>query len=237
MDYWLVMPAAGSGQRFGGPLAKQHLPLAGATVMAITLRLFLADARCRGLVVAMSPDDPQRPVLRAALPPTVAIVDGGAQRSDSVLAALSALSGRAQPADWVLVHDAVRPLLTRADLDRLLAAGATSPHGALLAAPVADTLKSADATQRCERTVPRAGLWRALTPQMFRYRLLCEALAQARAAGREPTDEAQAVEWLGERPLLVAAGDSNLKITTPDDLAVAGAILAARAAASGAAVQ
>jgi 2-C-methyl-D-erythritol 4-phosphate cytidylyltransferase len=128
----------------------------------------------------------------------------------------------------VLVHDAVRPCLSRADLDRLLDAGGGTRSGALLAAPVAETVKHADAAQCCERTVPREQLWRALTPQMFRYRRLCSALTQAQQAAREPTDEAQAIEWLGERPLLVAAAHSNPKITTAEDLAVAAAILAAR---------
>ena len=156
------------------------------------------------------------------------IVDGGAQRSDSVLRALDDLAGRAADTDWVLVHDAARPCLSAADLERLLNAGTDSQGGALLAAPVADTIKRATDDGRSGGTVPREQLWRAQTPQMFRYRELREALRQARAAGREPTDEAQALEWLGVQPQLVAAQDSNIKITTAEDLAVAAAILAAR---------
>jgi 2-C-methyl-D-erythritol 4-phosphate cytidylyltransferase len=232
VSYWLVMPAAGSGQRFGGQQPKQHAPLADATVLDISLRLFTADQRCRGMVLALSPGDARRAELQRAYGAALQIVDGGAQRSESVLAGLGALASRAGEQDWVLVHDAVRPCLSVADLERLLVAGAQAINGALLAAPVADTMKAADAEQCCESTLPRAGLWRALTPQMFRYRRLCDALLQARLASREPTDEAQALEWLGARPLLVAARDSNPKITTADDLAVAAAILAARAAAA-----
>jgi 2-C-methyl-D-erythritol 4-phosphate cytidylyltransferase len=231
-QYWLVMPAAGSGTRFGGEIPKQHAPLAGSTVLQASLQLFLADSRCRGIVLAMAAGDEQRAALGATLAAQdsgrVQIVNGGAQRSESVLCGLQALSGRATDDDWVLVHDAVRPCLSRVDLDRLLSAGAASRCGALLAAPMADTVKHADGTLCSEETVPRERLWRALTPQMFRYRQLCTALMQARVAAREPTDEAQALEWLGERPLLVAAVHSNIKITSAEDLAVAAAILASR---------
>jgi 2-C-methyl-D-erythritol 4-phosphate cytidylyltransferase len=230
VKYWLVMPAAGSGRRFGGSLPKQHAPLGRSTVLETSLRLFLSDGRCAGTVLALSPDDPQRNLLRQRLPASVLIVDGGAARSASVLAGLAALAGAAGADDWVLVHDAVRPCVSAADLDRLLAAGVESGCGALLAAPVADTIKSSDDGRQCTATVPRDQLWRALTPQMFPFTALRMALQQAAAAGREPTDEAQAFEWRGLRPWLVAALDANPKITTADDLAMASAILAARAA-------
>jgi 2-C-methyl-D-erythritol 4-phosphate cytidylyltransferase len=228
MQYWLVMPAAGAGRRFGGEVPKQHAPLLGSTVIEISVRLFLDDPRCRGIVLAMATADARRGELAHRYGGKLKIVDGGAQRCESVLCALTAVGGNAADDDWMLVHDAVRPCLSRADLDRLLAAGAASRCGALLAAPMADTVKHADGAQCSEETVPRERLWRAQTPQMFRYRALCSALMQAKVAAREPTDEAQALEWLGERPLLVAATHSNIKITTAEDLAVAAAILSAR---------
>jgi len=231
LRYWLVMPAAGSGQRFGGDTPKQHAPLGGSTVLETALAAFLADARCAGAVLAMAPDDARRDALRRRLPASVLIVDGGAVRSASVLAGLDALGDAARPEDWVLVHDAARPCLSAGDLDALLAAGAGAAHGALLAAPLPDTIKSSADGRSSSNTVPREGLWRALTPQMFRYGRLRAALRAARASGREPTDEAQAVEWLGDAPLLVAARHSNPKITTAEDLAVAAAILQARARA------
>jgi 2-C-methyl-D-erythritol 4-phosphate cytidylyltransferase len=230
VKYWLVMPAAGSGRRFGGQLPKQYAAFGRGTVLEASMQLFLADARCAGAALALAADEPGREALRARLPASVRVVDGGAQRSASVLAGLNALAGMAAADDWVLVHDAVRPCLSAADLDRLLAAGMAVGDGALLAAPLADTLKSSADGQHSTTTVARAGLWRALTPQMFRYARLCTALQQAQAAGREPTDEAQALEWLGDAPLLVAAQDANPKITTATDLALAAAILAARAA-------
>jgi 2-C-methyl-D-erythritol 4-phosphate cytidylyltransferase len=229
--YWLAVPAAGSGARFGGATPKQHLPLDGATVLEVTLRPFLADGHCRGIVVSLSAADPRRESLAAVLPSRVRIVTGGAERVDSVLAALDGLPPEALPDDWVLVHDAARPCLSPRDLRALLRAGAGSTGGALLATPLADTLKQADGAAQVEATLPRERLWRALTPQMFRRAALASALRAARAAGRVPTDEAQAMEWQGVSPLLVAAQDGNLKITTADDLAWAAATLARRAAA------
>jgi 2-C-methyl-D-erythritol 4-phosphate cytidylyltransferase len=228
MHYWLVMPAAGSGKRFGGAIPKQHLPLAGATVLELALRPFLDDTRCRMLVLALAADDAFRIDLSARLGPKVQVVIGGAERVDSVVAALRSLRDQAGDQDWVLVHDAVRPCLSAADLDQLLQSGAASADGALLATPLADTLKRADENACVETTVSREHLWRALTPQMFRYRRLLDALTAAQAAGRRPTDEAQAIEWQGGQPLLVAARDINVKITTENDLPVAAAAIAAR---------
>ena len=222
------MPAAGASRRFGGGAAKQHAALAGRTVLELALQLFSGDERCLGIALALSPAALADAPLRTRLAAKIAPVLGGARRCDSVLAGLNALGERAAPEDWVLVHDAARPCLSAGDLERLLQAGAAHPLGALLAAPVTDTLKRADDALGSECTVDREPLWRALTPQMFRYGPLCAALRSALAAGREPTDEAQAMEWQGGRPLLIAAQDSNIKITSRQDLAVAMAILAAR---------
>jgi 2-C-methyl-D-erythritol 4-phosphate cytidylyltransferase len=150
---------------------------------------------------------------------------GGVERSHSVRNALAALEGRATAADWVLVHDAARPCLPASDLSKLLEQLESHPVGGLLAAPAADTLKASGPEQEVTRTVDRSGLWRALTPQMFRYSRLCEALDAALAAGRQPTDESQAIEWLGDRPQLVAGSAANLKVTSPEDLLIATALL------------
>jgi len=247
MRYWLVMPAAGSGRRFGACSPKQYAPLEGRTVIEWALRPFLEDGRCAGLVVAVPAADDEWPAINARLGggagtgsegnvSRVRAVEGGDCRSRSVRHALAALAGRAAPADWVLVHDAARPCLAAEDLERLLTS--VEPHalGGLLAAPAADTLKRASAPEPAHpagavgvaATVDRSVLWRALTPQMFRYGRLCAALDAAHAAGRFPTDEAEALEWQGEHPLLIAGAASNIKITTPDDLLLAGAILRAR---------
>lgn len=222
MRYWLVMPAAGIGRRFGTDRPKQYAPLCGRTVIEWALALFLTDPRCAGAVVALAEDDPY---WAAVAPATVRVAAGGQERSHSVRNGLAALAKDAHRDDWVLVHDAARPCLPRGDLDRLLAELAAHPVGGLLATPAADTLKRADASRDVQQTVDRAGLWRALTPQMFRYGRLCEALDRAHDDGRIPTDEAQAIEWLGDRPKLVEGAAANLKITSAADLAIAAALL------------
>ena len=226
MRYWLVMPAAGIGRRFGAERPKQYAPLCGRTVIQWALEPFLADARCAGAMVALAAHDPYWPEVA---PPGVMTVAGGAERSHSVRHALAALAPRAAADDWVLVHDAARPCLTGQDLEHLLGELADHPLGGLLAVPAADTLKRADAHRGVEPTVDRSGLWRALTPQMFRYGALCAALDAAHAAGRVPTDEAQALEWRHEHPRLVAGSAGNLKITTAADLTLAAALLEASA--------
>src|SRR2546423_3659798 len=238
MRYWLVMPAAGSGRRSGANAPKQYAPLAGRRVLEWALAPFLADARCAHIVVALAREDTGWEQVAARLDArgtsALTAVGGGAQRSQSVRRALAQLEGRAGPDDWVLVHDAARPCLAADDLERLLAALAAHPVGGVLAAPVADTLKRGErptaeaATVHTAQTVDRSGLWRALTPQMFRYRQLCTALDQAHAAGRFPSDEAQALEWLGEHPALIEGAATDLKITSGADLVLAAAGLAAR---------
>ena len=222
MRYWLVMPAAGIGRRFGTDRPKQYAPLCGRTVIEWALALFLADLRCAGAVVALAPDDPY---WAAVAPATIITAAGGQERSQSVRNGLAALAGRAEPEDWVLVHDAARPCMPHQDLDRLLSVLEAHSVGGLLATPAADTLKRADGSGDVQQTVDRASLWRALTPQMFRYGRLCEALDRAHAAGRIPTDESQAIEWLGDRPRVVEGAAANLKITSAADLAIAEALL------------
>jgi len=251
MRYWLVMPAAGSSQRFGGAQPKQFSPLAGSTVMALALRPFLGDPRCAGAVVVLAAEQLQQAGANAeanahasdragaGAAAHLLRVAGGARRCDSVLCGLAALESRAAADDWVLVHDAARPCLSAPDLEQLLTAGQGQAVGALLATRVSDTIKQAGEAAgpdgraaSCDRTVDRERLWQAQTPQMFRYAPLCQALRAAVAAGRAPTDEAQSFEWQGLRPLLVAARYANLKITTAEDLVIAGALLAARAGAA-----
>jgi 2-C-methyl-D-erythritol 4-phosphate cytidylyltransferase len=157
-------------------------------------------------------------------------VTGGAERGQSVRNGLEALREWAGPDDWVLVHDAVRPCLCTEDLDRLLAELDDDPVGGLLAVPVRDTLKQADATGRVATTVDRAQLWHALTPQMFRLGLLCDALQSALARGLRVTDEAAAMEAAGFSPRLVEGRADNVKITRPEDLALAEFYLTRRVA-------
>jgi 2-C-methyl-D-erythritol 4-phosphate cytidylyltransferase len=229
IGYWLVVPAAGGGRRFGGDVPKQYLPLAGRSLIEWALAPFLGDDRCNGIVVALAPEDPWFAGLSLSRHPRLTTVPGGKERSDSVRLALRALP--AADADRVLVHDAARPCVSPAEINALLDA---SPDeiGAVLAVPVADTLKRSDGRDHVGDTVDRAALWRALTPQMFRVGVLRAALDQASKAGRVPTDESQAVEWLGHRPLLVRGNPRNIKVTQPGDLALAEFMLSRGSAAS-----
>ena len=221
---WAVIPAAGSGSRLGANRPKQYLDLLGHSVLWHSVRQFQTDSRFAGVMLALAADDeffPQSDV--ASLP--VLRCSGGASRQASVLAALNALADRAHPEDWIFVHDAARPLLLRSDIDALLVALVTEPVGALLGALVADTLKRCDESGRVLTTVTREGLWRALTPQVFRYRTLRDALQRAEQMGVVHTDDTAAVEQWGLFAALVPGRDDNLKITQGQDLIIAEQIL------------
>ncbi|MDR5904397.1 2-C-methyl-D-erythritol 4-phosphate cytidylyltransferase [Franzmannia qiaohouensis] len=226
---WLIVPAAGVGRRMAADCPKQYLPLAGSTVLAQTLARLHAAFPTATLCLCLARDDVY---FDAAMVPFAdwRRIGGGAERAESVAAALTAIAAEAAADDAVLVHDAARPCVSVDDLTHLQAALVDEPDGALLAVPVADTMKRAAADGRVARTEPRDALWHALTPQGARYGLLCDALAAARARGVAPTDEASALEALGRAPRLVAGRRDNLKITHPDDLALAEQILAAQAA-------
>lgn len=225
---WLVVPAAGQGRRMGADKPKQYLPLAdGQPVLAHTMaRLYAAFPSAR-LVLCLDVDDGW------FSPHWVPFADwqrvpGGSERMDSVLNALHAMA--AENDDVVLVHDVARPCVTKGDLLALYQAASSHAVGALLAMPVADTMKRADAQCLSTQTESREGLWHALTPQGFRFGLLRRALETARQQHTMVTDEASAVEALGEYPQLVSGRRDNLKITHPDDLALAVAIMDAQEA-------
>lgn len=227
-DIWAVLPAAGRGTRFGGGTPKQYLEVAGQTLIAHALDALLGHPRVAGAVVALAADDARWPgwTIRNGKPVLHCV--GGDARADSVLAALRIVPADAHADPLVLVHDAARPNLHRDDLDRLIAAADASADGAILAAPVRDTLKRADAQWRIAATEPRDSLWRALTPQAFRRGALIAALQLARADGVAVTDEAMAIERTGAHPRLVEGRDDNLKITTPADLALVDYLLSHR---------
>lgn len=205
----------------GTDIPKQYLMLAGRTVLEHSLAALDMIADLAGLMVVLAPDDLHWPQLRLLLRTPLVTTSGGAERADSVANALAQLSLSAAPDDWVLVHDAARPCVRAADLKLLISQLQQDPVGGLLATPVRDTMKQADAEQRCESTPDRARLWHALTPQMFRIGMLREALLAAQAAGVSVTDEASAMEYVGHCPRLIEGHPDNLKITRPDDLALA----------------
>ena len=219
-DIWAVLPAAGRGTRFGGDTPKQYLQAGGQSLLAHALDALLAHPRVAGVVVALAADDDCWPGWTKRLGKPVLRCEGGGERADSVLAALRMVPGDGRGDPLVLVHDAARPNLHRDDLDRLIAAAETSADGAILAAPVRDTLKRADADACIVATETRAGLWRAMTPQAFRRGALIDALERARADGVVVTDEAMAIERTGAHPRLVEGREDNLKVTTSADLAL-----------------
>ena len=222
--HFALIPAAGSGSRIGGAAPKQYLPLAGRPLLYHAIKRICAAAEIDRVYVVLAPGDADFgrydwTEFGARLKPAYC---GGATRAASVLNGLESARDEAAGEDWVLVHDAARPCLGAAELARLLAELRDDEVGGLLALPLADTLKRAK-DARVEATLPRDSLWRAQTPQMFRYATLLAAL---RAPSRtEVTDEASAVERLGLRPRLVTGSSANIKVTFPEDLRLAAAIL------------
>ncbi len=217
--FWAVIPAAGVGARMAADRPKQYLQLGGRTILEHSLNCFLDHPGLKGLVVSLAEDDPYWPDLASARDPRIQRAPGGAERADSVLNALLHLHvlGAADD-DWVLVHDAARPNLSRTDLDKLLGELAHDPVGGLLAVPAKDTLKRADAHGRVAETVDRSTIWQAYTPQMFRLGALHRALADSLVADVAITDEASAMEWAGQSPRLIEGRSDNLKVTRPEDL-------------------
>jgi 2-C-methyl-D-erythritol 4-phosphate cytidylyltransferase len=224
---WAVVPAAGRGTRLGGDMPKQYLSIAGRPMIEHSLRALLGHPDVDGVMVALAPDDPYWGGWRNLENKPVYTCIGGAERADSVLAALQALPATVSEDQWVLVHDAARPCLRGVDLTRLLAIGQADPIGAILAAPVRDTIKRAVEGQepRSLKTEPREALWRALTPQLFRRGGLTRALQAAMRGKIAVTDEAMAMELLGLKPRLVEGSEDNIKVTTPADVALAESIL------------
>jgi 2-C-methyl-D-erythritol 4-phosphate cytidylyltransferase len=233
-----LIPAAGAGTRHGGEVPKQYALLGGRPLLVHAVDALLADPRIATVLVVVAPGDTRWRAL--AFDPRVRCAAvGGACRAQSVRNGLQELAARDE--DWILVHDAARPCLAAGELARLIDEVTDDEVGGLLALPLADTLKRGDCgadaapSSRCCRvqaTVDRDGLWRALTPQMFRAGVLARAL-QAAGPLERITDESAAVEALGLRPRLVAGEATNIKVTTPADFPLAEAILARRGRESG----
>ncbi len=223
-EFHALVPAAGFGARMGHELPKQYLDLAGRPMIWHALTILCASPQIKTVFVVLSPEDEyfaryDWSHCGAKLEP---LYCGGATRAESVANGL--LASELEPDDWVLVHDAARPCLTQHLLARMISELRDDPVGGILAAPVADTLKRADAQQRIAHTEPREGLWQAQTPQMFRAGLLAESLAHC----VNVTDEASAIEAMGLQPKLVASDSSNFKVTYPQDIELAELLLQKR---------
>ncbi|HMY38442.1 MAG TPA: 2-C-methyl-D-erythritol 4-phosphate cytidylyltransferase [Marinagarivorans sp.] len=221
---WALIPAAGTGSRMQAASPKQYLPLAGKTLLEVTLGKFLSRRDLAGLLLVSAADDSRA----AALELPLLRCSGGASRADSVLAGVEfLLTQGAEGQDYVLVHDAARPCVTTERIDALIQTVLAQGRGGLLACPVSDTLKQSDGEQlpATSCTLDRTQIWQAHTPQMFRLGELKAALQQAKILGQAVTDEASALELTGVKPLLVADRRDNIKVTLPEDLALAEFIL------------
>jgi len=222
LKFYAVVPAAGAGSRMGADIPKQYLTLAGQTVLEHSLDVLLACERIATVVLVLSADDERWPeIMHRYKDSRVETVTGGAERCHSVLNGLEHLAGTAGVDDWVLVHDAARPCVRRQDIEMLMTRLEDHEVGGLLGVPVADTMKQVDSDSMILKTVERDGLWRALTPQMFRLGPLRDALQQAIASGVMVTDDASAMEMAGYRARMVEGQADNIKITRPADLQLA----------------
>lgn len=219
LSYWAVVPAAGVGKRMQADRPKQYLPLLHKTVIEQTLSRLLQVQPFTAVVVSIAETDPYWPELQIAQHPKVITAPGGKERADSVLSGLRSIREQADDSDWVLVHDAARPCVTASDIHKLMRELEQDPVGGILALASHDTLKAVQ-DGVITGSINRSQVWRALTPQMFRYGMLKTALEQAEG-NPAVTDEASALEMLGLQPKIVSGRADNIKITSPEDLALA----------------
>jgi len=222
---WAIVPAAGIGSRMQADRPKQYLDLDGKTVFEHTLQRLADHPRIKGIIVAVAENDPWWAQVSEKSYTPIHVVIGGKERADSVYNALAALAKISDNDPWVLVHDAARPCLRHQDIDHMLATLVDHPVGGILGIPVTDTVKRANAEHEITETVERQGLWRASTPQMFRLNTLKDALYMAKKQQLVVTDEASAIELSGLKAMMVEGHADNIKITVPQDLALASLFL------------
>lgn len=218
---WAVIPAAGSGRRMGSAIPKQYLGFHGKTVIEHCLDRLLEQPDIEGAILVLDEDDRHWEGLGYEASKPLFIAAGGSERQHSVYSGLTTLQYRCGDNCIALVHDAVRPLVSARDLGRVIAAAREHAAGAILAAPVTDTLKLENRNGEIGSTLSREGLWRALTPQVFHLQPLLQAHQRLIEEGRRVTDDAEAVELAGYAPRLVSGSGINFKITMPEDLALA----------------
>ena len=225
MTIWAILPAAGIGRRIGSNTPKQYLPVNGVPIISLTLQRLASVSAIKKIIVVIHPEDNNWKELSLEVDKNLECVLGGQERQQSVLNALLALDDEANADDWVLVHDAVRPCVEVSDIEKLIIALRTHNVGGLLGYTLDNTLKQVTGEQEVQTTIDRNNYWNALTPQMFRYGLLKEAMERVEAQGLTITDEAAAMEFMGYRPRMVEGSKLNIKITHESDLVLAGMIL------------
>lgn len=221
-QYIVIVPAAGVGKRMLANCPKQYLEINQHSILSHTVKRLLAHSKIAKVVLVLSDDDDYFNQTDLVNNENIIRVSGGEERVDSVLQGLYALNRTLNP--WVLVHDAARPCVTHHDIDKLIDQCVTSGVGGLLAAPVTDTIKQCTSAQALENkitTIDRSQLWHALTPQMYKAADLTQAIEQAQHKGLPITDESSAIELAGLPSQLVSSSRENIKITRPEDLALA----------------
>ncbi len=215
-----VVPAAGIGSRMQADRPKQYLTILDQTILEHTLNRLLGFLPLNKIILPIAKHDPYFPLLPLAQHEKIVTCEGGAERFESVLNGLNQLLEiGASENDWVMVHDVARPCITHKDLETLFAQ--RNEHGAILGMQVRDTMKRCDDRGRILKTVEREHLWHALTPQLARIGLLKSSIETCITDQHGITDEASALEYCGYQPLMVAGLPSNIKVTRPDDLAIA----------------
>ena len=222
---WAIVPASGVGRRMQGRLPKQYLQLCGKSILEHTLDRLLSFDDIRGVILVLRSDDRHWQELNYQSQKPLIIATGGDERQDSVFSGLLRLFDLETGDPSVMIHDAVRPLVSHQDLQRLIKSAKHNTAGAILGVPVSDTLKRQDEETNIAETVERVGLWRAFTPQLFRAELLLQAYKHVSKNNLPITDDAAAIEALGMRPALVECSAQNIKITHPQDLELATQIM------------
>lgn len=225
MSCWVVVPAAGIGARMEARQPKQYLTIADEPMIVHTLKRLASCHKVSAIVVVIAQEDHWWPSIALSLRCPLYTVVGGETRTDSVMNGLAYIQQKVSDDPWVLVHDAARPCIRISDIESLFQRCYDSDVGGILGSPVVDTIKQVTTQHTIAKTVDRAAVWRALTPQMFRLKVLIAALLQAQQSNYGITDEASAIEAMGYQPLMIEGHADNIKVTVPDDLLIAEAIL------------
>lgn len=224
LKYWAIIPAAGRGLRMGAKKPKQYLTIAGKTILEHSAEPLLNNDKISKVIIAIAPQDSYFRTLPIAKHPKVIVAEGGNERCHTVFNALEALQTYAYDDDWVLVHDAARPLLSKQDVNTLMLELEGEKAGGLLGVPIHATIKRVNDQQEVLETVSRRQLWRAFTPQMFRFGLLYQALT-ATLPDNPTSDSAKAMEQMGHCIKMIEGRSDNIKITRPSDMLIAEQIL------------
>ena len=226
---FVVIPAAGVGRRMGSSMPKQYLELteSGPTVLTKSIQVIFQSVRVEKAIIAVASDDELHRSSIASFENSCRVVRGGELRMESVSNCLDTLVDEANERDWVMIHDAARPCVRKEDIKKLLSCRSSSSAGSILALPVTDTLKLCEGGT-IRGTLDRQKIWKALTPQIFKFNIIKEALDKAKNEGKSFTDEAQAVEHLGEKVEIVLGHTDNIKITFEEDLQLARYFLSSR---------